>query len=113
MAAALQRLAWRDPVEVMAAFAEEPFALLLLSGGGSAQARWSYLLRAPLRTMLFDPAEAGDPVAALVAAWRFLGQALPGAPPSTPAAFWDAAVRAWSPSRIPAVNVAPCPAGFA
>jgi glutamyl-Q tRNA(Asp) synthetase len=55
----------------------------------------------------------GDPVAALVAAWRFLGQALPGAPPSTPAAFWDAAVRAWSPSRIPAVNVAPCPAGFA
>jgi glutamyl-Q tRNA(Asp) synthetase len=55
----------------------------------------------------------GDPVAALCAAWRFLGQPEPLAPPATPAAFWDAALRAWSPSRVPPVNVAPCPAGFA
>ncbi len=33
---------WRDPVEVMAPFADKPFALLMLSNG-SPGARWSYL----------------------------------------------------------------------
>ncbi|MGI9168821.1 MAG: hypothetical protein ACR2FH_01405, partial [Caulobacteraceae bacterium] len=39
-------MAWRDPLEAFAPFAEEPFALLLLSAGGPG-ARWSYVARAP------------------------------------------------------------------
>jgi glutamyl-Q tRNA(Asp) synthetase len=54
----------------------------------------------------------GDPVAALAAAWRFLGQAPLEMTPSTPAAFWRDALGAWSPSHVPPVNVAPCPPGF-
>jgi len=54
----------------------------------------------------------GDPVAALAAAWRFLGQAPLEATPSTPAAFWRDVLGAWSPSHVPPVNVAPCPPGF-
>lgn len=51
----------------------------------------------------------GDPLATLIAAWRFLGQPEPSAAPSTPADFWQHALRAWSPSRIPPVNLLPCP----
>jgi glutamyl-Q tRNA(Asp) synthetase len=56
---------------------------------------------------------AGDPVRALVAAWQFLEQPMPTAAPADVNAFWDHAVRAWTPSRIPPVNMLPCPAGFA
>jgi para-aminobenzoate synthetase component 1 len=49
---------WREPVGVAAAFAEEPFALALLSGGGG---RWSYVMRAPARTLTVFPDRAGDP----------------------------------------------------
>jgi para-aminobenzoate synthetase component 1 len=42
---AITRLAWRDPVEALAAFADEPYAGLLLSD--AADARWSYLVRSP------------------------------------------------------------------
>ena len=38
--------AWRDPVEALSPFADEPFACLLHSGA----AGWSYLLRAPAAT---------------------------------------------------------------
>ena len=37
---------WTDPLSALAPFAEEPFAACLLSGGEDA--RWSYVLRAPL-----------------------------------------------------------------
>ena len=37
---------WRDPLEVLAPFAEEPGALALLSGPGGG---WSYLARRPVR----------------------------------------------------------------
>ncbi len=53
----LQSLTWRDPVEAFAPFAEEPFALLLLSAGG-AGARWSYLARAPNITDRVTTADA-------------------------------------------------------
>ncbi len=56
---------------------------------------------------------AGDPVRALVAAWHFLGQPMPAAAPADVHAFWDHALRAWTPSRIPPVNMLPCPVGFA
>ena len=50
--------AWRDPVEALSPFADEPFACLLHSGGGG----WSYLLRQPSALLA-----AGDPFAALTA----------------------------------------------
>lgn len=45
----LRRLGWRDPAEALQPFAEEPYALLLLSAGDGRNARWSYLARRPRR----------------------------------------------------------------
>jgi para-aminobenzoate synthetase component 1 len=50
--------AWRDPVEALSPFADEPFACLLHSG----RSGWSYLLRQPSALL-----EGGDPFAALTA----------------------------------------------
>ena len=50
--------AWRDPVQILSPFADEPFACLLHSGN----AEWSYLLRDPAETL-----RSGDPLAALEA----------------------------------------------
>ncbi len=47
---------WRDPVDALSPFAEEPLTCLLHSGG----AGWSYLLRDPAATL-----GGGDPLAAL------------------------------------------------
>lgn len=55
------------------------------------------------------PALAGDPVAALLAAWRFLEQAPPLAAPRTAAQFWEHAVRAWIPQRLPPLTMRPVP----
>lgn len=49
---------WRDPVDALSPFAEEPMACLLHSGGQG----WSYLLREPAATL-----GGGDPLAALTA----------------------------------------------
>jgi glutamyl-Q tRNA(Asp) synthetase len=54
-----------------------------------------------------------DPAVALAAAWRFLGQALPESRRNSPAEFWEFAIRAWSPARIPCATLAPCPPGYA
>jgi len=58
------------------------------------------------------PPLAGDPVPALRAVWRFLGQ--PEAPaahaPVTLAEFWADAIRAWSPQRLPPVRMLPAAA---
>ena len=56
-AVALIEAPWRDPVEVAAAFADEAYALALLSDG-SVTGRWSYVMRRPdmvLRTQGSDP----------------------------------------------------------
>jgi para-aminobenzoate synthetase component 1 len=45
----LEAAAWRDPLAVLASFAEEPYALALISDG-SARGRWSYLGWAPQST---------------------------------------------------------------
>jgi para-aminobenzoate synthetase component 1 len=50
-------VAWRDPLEALAPFAEEPFALALLSDG-SEHGRWSYVARQPVRT--FDSLRSLD-----------------------------------------------------
>ncbi|MGZ3276263.1 MAG: anthranilate synthase component I family protein [Caulobacteraceae bacterium] len=48
-ARALEPAAWRDPLAVLASFADEPWALGLISDG-SARGRWSYLGWNPSRT---------------------------------------------------------------
>jgi glutamyl-Q tRNA(Asp) synthetase len=54
------------------------------------------------------------PLAALVAAWRFLDQPLPSgsAAPATVAEFWQSALDAWNPSRLPPVAMLLAPAAF-
>ncbi|HEY5409443.1 MAG TPA: anthranilate synthase component I family protein [Caulobacteraceae bacterium] len=58
---------WRDPGEVLQGFAEEPFALALLSGGGGIRGRWSYLARRPALTLTLNPADPGDAFARMAA----------------------------------------------
>jgi len=48
-------------------------------------------------------------VAALLAAWRFLGQCEPDTRPNSGGRFLDYAIRAWQPARIPAVTALPAP----
>lgn len=63
-AVALLRSEWRDPTGVLAAFADEPFALGLLSGEGVGS-RWSYLARRPDATLILSPGDHDDPFSAL------------------------------------------------
>jgi glutamyl-Q tRNA(Asp) synthetase len=51
---------------------------------------------------------------ALVAAWRFLDQSLPGgsAGPATVDEFWRSALASWNPARLPPVPMLPAPAEF-
>ena len=51
----------------------------------------------------------GDPLVALLRAWRFLGQAAPPAGVTDVASFWSHAVHAWSSARIPRALVQPAP----
>ena len=55
-----------------------------------------------------------DPLPALVAAWRFLGQCPPdgsGAPDAT-ADFWPWAIAAWNPALLPPTGMLPVPPRF-
>ena len=54
------------------------------------------------------------PLPALVAAWRFLEQPLPpgSGMPATITEFWQWAVRAWAPARLPPVTMLPAPPAF-
>lgn len=58
---------WREPVEVLSAFADEPWALALLSGGEGPEGRWSYVARAPDRTLTVAAEDPRDPFAELAA----------------------------------------------
>ncbi len=55
-----------------------------------------------------------SPLPALIAAWRFLDQALPAgsAVPSTVDEFWRAALAAWNTARLPPVPMLPAPPAF-
>ena len=55
---------WRDPVEVLGGFADEPFALALLSDGGE-RGRWSYVARRPDAVLALTRDDPRDPAAAL------------------------------------------------
>lgn len=54
-----------------------------------------------------------DPLPALIAAWRFLDQPLPAAPPRTLDDFWSHAARAWTPRRLPPLAMLPAPPALA
>ena len=72
---------WRDPAEVLSGFAEEPFALALLSGGGGSRGRWSYLARRPIRTLALNQDDPGDAFALMAA---MLGPHAPADPEGPP-----------------------------
>ena len=65
---------WRDPVEALSPFAEEPHALLLHTGSDG----WSYLMRHPRERLR---AQAPDPFAALTALIGITGPRDPDGPP--------------------------------
>ena len=73
--------AWRDPAEVLARFADEPFALGLLSGGGGPRGRWSYLARAPDRILILGATDRRDPFEALTDLIGPPSPAVPDGPP--------------------------------
>ncbi len=78
---ALIEAAWQAPEEVLCAFADEPWALALLSGGGGPRGRWSYLARRPLRTLTIRPEDPGDAFAELAALLGPTLEAQPEGPP--------------------------------
>ena len=50
---------------MLSAFADEPFALALISDGQGERGRWSYVVRRPAETLVVAPDDAGDAFAAL------------------------------------------------
>ncbi len=72
---------WREPTEVLGGFAEQPWALAFLSGGGGPRGRWSYLARDPDAVLTLSPADTRDPFALLAG---LLGETAPGLPDGPP-----------------------------
>ncbi|HET9159562.1 MAG TPA: aminodeoxychorismate synthase component I, partial [Caulobacteraceae bacterium] len=70
---------WTDPSQVLSAFADEPFAVALISGADDAG--WSYVARAPEKMLSLRPAGGGDPVAQMQ---RLLGETQPAAAEGPP-----------------------------
>ncbi|HEY2662620.1 MAG TPA: anthranilate synthase component I family protein [Caulobacteraceae bacterium] len=64
-ATVLLETGWFEPAQVLASFADEPYALGLLSGGGGPRGRWSYVARAPDAVLILDAADPRDPFPAL------------------------------------------------
>lgn len=58
-------LPWADPLDVLGAFADEAWALGLVSGGGGEAGRWSYLARAPAASLTIRADDPREPFAAL------------------------------------------------
>ena len=58
-------LPWREPAAALAPFADEPWAMALVSGGGGPRGRWSYVLRAPEATLVVAPDAETDAFTAL------------------------------------------------
>jgi para-aminobenzoate synthetase component 1 len=75
------RTGWREPVEVLSAFADEPWTLGLFSDGSNESARWSYLLREPDRALSVAGDDPVDPFAALAALLGPLAPADAAGPP--------------------------------
>ncbi|WP_340645587.1 anthranilate synthase component I family protein [Phenylobacterium sp.] len=63
--AAQLRTSWREPLQVLSAFAGEPWAIGFLSGGQGPRARWSYLARRPDAVLTLGAEDPRDPFEAL------------------------------------------------
>lgn len=72
---------WREPVEVLSAFADEPWALALLSGGEGAAGRWSYVAREPDESLVIAADDRRDPFTELS---RLRGAVWPSATDAPP-----------------------------
>ena len=70
---------WREPVEVLAAVADEPWTIGFVSGG--ERARWSYLAADPDATLSLAADDPRDPFAALAALAGPTGANHPDGPP--------------------------------
>ena len=79
-ATVILRADWREPVQVLAARADEPFCIGLLSGGGEL-GRWSYVLNAPSEVLTIASDDRRDPFAVLQA---LLGARAANAPDGPP-----------------------------
>ena len=79
-ATVILRADWREPVQGLAACADEPFSIGLLSGGGDL-GRWSYVLNAPSDVLVIACDDRRDPFAALQ---DRLGPRAPNAPDGPP-----------------------------
>lgn len=73
------RASWREPLTVLAPYADEPFTLAFLSDG--ARGRWSYIVREP--DEVFEIGDGDDPFAVLAAALGPRRDAPAGGPPFT------------------------------
>jgi para-aminobenzoate synthetase component 1 len=74
-------LPWRDPAQVLSGFADEPFAVGLMSGGQGARARWSYVARDPESVVSLAGDDDRQPLMALRGLLRPATQSIRGAPP--------------------------------
>jgi len=77
--AAFLEAAWREPVEVLAALAERPWTIGLVSGGDGAE--WSYVAAEPARTAVLAGDDPGDPLAVLTDLAGPPAPTDPGGPP--------------------------------
>ncbi len=75
------RAEWREPAQVLSAFADEPWALGLVSGGEDERSRWSYLARDPDATLTVAPGDPRDPFSALSDLLGPPAPAMAGGPP--------------------------------
>ncbi len=80
-ATAILKAPWREPLDVLAAAADHPYAMAFLSGGDGDRARWSYVLDEPETALPVMPDDPRDPFAAMRA---LLGQSTAGAPDGPP-----------------------------
>jgi para-aminobenzoate synthetase component 1 len=65
--AVILKAPWREPLDVLSAFADEPWVCAFLSGGGGPRARWSYILRDPEAVLTLAPGGPRDAFGALAA----------------------------------------------
>ncbi len=77
--AAQLRAEWREPAGVLSVFADEPWALGLVSGGQGD--RWSYLAREPDAILTLAPGDVRDPFSALAGLLGTPSPAMAGGPP--------------------------------
>ena len=66
-AIAILKAPWREPIEVLAACADRPYALALMSDGRDARGRWSYVMQGPADVLTVAADDPRDPFQALKA----------------------------------------------